>query len=639
MSGLRCPRVLGVPAALATLVLLVAPAVPGAAGGRVLAHAQLVASSPGAGSSVEAPPDELRLIFSEPLEDQVTSLDIADNSGARLLDRVGSVDPDDRFALVVDGAELADLADGAYTVTWRTLSAADGHTAEGSFSFAIGAADGPAVPTSGGMTHTEASPLDVIGRWITYVGLLLALGVAVAHRVVIGARPMPAALVRLLAVGLLVSGIATLVVGVANAIEAGGDVVAYLTGSRTGALQLARGLVALAGGGILLAIRASSARLLAAATGLIGIGMLVASGHAAALPGPVPMLAGAVHVAGAGVWIGGLALLLMALTRPALLFGTGSAPPAMRTLVPRFSALALVSIGLIGLTGVYSAWSQTGVLVDPGTDYGRRLIMKTVVAVAAIGLGGLNYLDGGRMRRMLAGVRNRLTIETGLAGVVLLLTASLATTPPVEEVPGVAIAAVPDAFGATTPGMTLTLSPGRPGVNRVVVTTTDAMAMISGGLELALDRVDAGTTTRIPLTLAQPSAGHAGGHDPNAEPRGSDSPVDWIADAVVLPAGSSWDASVLVVAVGGNELARQRFSFALSDDGVADGAIRSIADPVTAVAAVLLIGGAIGLGLSLGGGRLPRCDPRASQTALRAGGLTAVGLGAAIGIDRLLSLV
>jgi hypothetical protein len=187
--------------------------------------------------------------------------------------------------------------------------------------------------------------------------------------------------------------------------------------------------------------------------------------------------------------------------------------------------------------------------------------------------------------------------------------------------------------------MTLTLSPGRPGVNRVVVTTTDAMAMISGGLELALDRVDAGTTTRIPLTLAQPSAGHGAGHDPNAEPRGSDSPVDWGADAVVLPAGSSWDASVLVVAVGGNELARQRFSFALSDTGVAGGAIRSIADPVTAVAAVLLIGGAIGLGLSLGGGRLPRCDPRASQIALRAGGMTAVALGAAIGVDRLLSLV
>jgi copper transport protein len=627
------------PAALAALILLAAPALPGAAGGRVLAHAQLVASSPGAGASVESPPGELRLVFSEPLEEQVTSLDLADEAGTLLLDRTGRVDPADPFALVVDGSELADLADGVYNVTWRTLSAADGHTAEGVFSFGIGSAAATGSPPPvGGMTHTDASQVDVIGRWLTYLGLLLAFGVAVTHHVVVGDRPMPRALVHLLAAGLLVSGVATLVVAVVNAIEAGSGVTDYLVGSRTGILQLARAVVALVGTGVLLVGPRRTARVVAAMAGLIGIGLLVAFGHAAALPGPVAMLSQAVHVAGAAVWIGGLAVLLLAVSRPALLFDT-QAPPPMRALVPRFSALALVSIGLVGLTGVYSAWSQTGVLVDPGTEYGRRLITKSVVAAAAIGLGGLNFLDGGRMRSWLNGMRTRLSIEAGLAAVVLLVTASLATTPPVDKVGGVAIAPVPDAFGATTPGMTLTVSPGRPGVNRVVATTTDAMAMISGGLELVLDRVDAGTTTRVPLTLAPGAmAGHEGMDDRGAEPRGSDSPVDWIADAVVLPTGSDWDASVLAVAVGGSELARQRFSFAVSDDGVAEGAIRSIADPVSAIALVLLIGGAIGIGLGLGGGRLPRTDPAASRLALRVGGLTAVALGAAIGLDRLLSL-
>ena len=625
-------------ALFAVLALLAAPALPGAAGGRVLAHAQLVASSPGAGASVEAAPDELRLVFSEPLEEQVTSLDLSDESGTVLLDRAGDVDPADPFALVVDGSELGDLADGVYSVTWRTLSAADGHTAEGVFSFGIGSAVVPVGAAGGGMTHTQASQVDVVGRWLTYLGLLLAFGVAITHRVVIGNRPMPRMLVRLLAAGLLVSGIATQVVAAANALEAGGGVTEYLAGSRTGILQLARGVVSLLGAGILLLGPQRTARVVAAATGLVGIGLLVASGHAAALPGPVAILSQAVHVAAAAVWIGGLGVLLLALARPALLFGADGSPP-MLTLVPRFSALALVAIGLVGLTGIHNAWSQTGVLIDPGTEYGRRLIMKSAVAVAAIGLGGLNYLDGGRMRTWLDGMRTRLSIEAGLAAVVLLLTASLATTPPVDEVGGVAIAPVPDAFGATTPGMSLTLSPGRPGVNRVVVTTTDAMAMISGGLELALDRVDTGTTTRVPLTLAPDTmAGHAGMDDRGAEPRGSDSPVDWIADAVVLPADSEWDASVLAVAVGGSELARQRFSFALSDGGVSDGAIRSIADPATAVAALLLIGGAVGLGLGLGGGRLPRCDPAASRLALRVGGLTAVALGTAIGLDRLLRL-
>ena len=83
-------------------------------------------------------------------------------------------------------------------------------------------------------------------------------------------------------------------------------------------------------------------------------------------------------------------------------------------------------------------------------------------------------------------MRTRLTIEVALIGSVLLMTAALATTPPTEGTTGVAIAPVPDAFGDTTPGMSLTLAPGRPGVNRATVTTTDAMAMISGGLELVL---------------------------------------------------------------------------------------------------------------------------------------------------------
>ena len=47
-----------------------------------------------------------------------------------------------------------------------------------------------------------------------------------------------------------------------------------------------------------------------------------------------------------------------------------------------------------------------------------------------------------------------------------------------------------------------------------------------------------------------------------ASPAGSDTPIDWIADAVVLTADSRWDTSVRAISVaGGTELARQRFAF------------------------------------------------------------------------------
>ena len=58
----------------------------------------------------------------------------------------------------------------------------------------------------------------------------------------------------------------------------------------------------------------------------------------------------------------------------------------------------------------------------------------------------------------------------------------------------------------------------------------------------------------------------------------------------------------------------------------------------TAVAALFVVGGALALGVGLGGGRLPRCDPDVSRIALRAGGVAALALGIAIGIDRLAGL-
>ena len=69
--------------------MLAGPAIPGGDGSRVLAHAQLVASSPGSGAVLPESPDEIRLVFSEPLEAEVTSLDLAALDGTQILERAG----------------------------------------------------------------------------------------------------------------------------------------------------------------------------------------------------------------------------------------------------------------------------------------------------------------------------------------------------------------------------------------------------------------------------------------------------------------------------------------------------------------------------------------------------------------------
>ena len=615
-------------------LLLLGPALPWAAGSRVAAHAHLVASSPGSGSIVSESPTELRLVFSEPLEEQFTSLDLVSSDGTVLLTRAGEIDPQDPYALVVRDV---DLADDVYQVTWRTLSAADGHTAEGFFGFAVGPFTGALPgPIEGGMIHTETDLLSVIGRWLTYVGLLLALGLAVFHRVVVRGGPMPRALVRALAAGLGISALATLGVAIAGALEAG-SVPDYLAGSRNGTLQVARAVVAAAGAVSLLFVASRVAGLVAAVAGFAGIALLVGAGHAAALAAPAPMLGQLVHVVGAAVWIGGIVGLLALVARPGLLTG-GDARIDLRTYVPRFSALALVSIGLVALTGAYAAWVQTGTLVTLETAYGRTLLLKSGLAVGALALGGLNFLDGGRMREWLEGMRSRLALETIVVAAVLLVTAALAITPPTEDVSGVAIEPVPDAFGEILPDLDMAIAPGRPGVNRVIVLTSEGLATGSPTFELVLDRVDAGTTTRVPLSVP----GMAGmDHGPEGSMPGvyflnDDGLVEWVADAVVLPADSDWDTSVVVLSRDGTELTRQRFTFALDDATIAEGRTDTLLDPAMGLALLLFVGGAVSLGLGLGGMPLPRCEPLASRIALMAGGSVAALLGAVIGAGRLI---
>ena len=618
------PRLGGLAGVLALVAVLMAPAWPGGEGVRVTAHAQLVASSPGAGTVVPASPEELRLVFSEPLEPQATSLDVVDESGSTVLSRSGEIDPEDPFALVV---RSPGLEEGTYTVTWRTLSAADGHTAEGFLSFAVG--EGAQAPLhAASTTHAEPDPVQVIGRWLTYLGLLLAFGAAIIVRAVLR-RPMPGALAPLLAGALAVSAVATLLMAVRNGLDTG-SVPEYLLGTRNGGLQLGRATVAAVTAAGLLVLPPTAAGLVAGIGGLAGIGLLVAAGHAAALPGLTAVLIGIVHVATAGIWIAGIALLLVGVARPTLLFGDDR--PSISTLVPRFSALALVSIGLVTVTGAHAAWVQTGGLPDPATDYGRALVMKSGLAAVALALGAMNYLDGGRMRRWLLGVRGRLTVEVVAAAAVLAVTAVLATTPPTDEAPGVPITPVPDAFGRIAPDMALTLTPGRPGVNRVTVTTTDAMAMTSGSLALGLDRLDTGSTTFVPLTLADGGAMDHGGMSGMEASEGRT--VDWTADAIVIPTQSRWDVSVRIVSSAGTELSRQRFSFALSETGVADGRDAGPLDPVLVIGGLLGLGGAVAFGMGLGGGRLPRCEERASRWALTCGGMVAAMLGVAIGLER-----
>lgn len=599
--------------------------------GAALGHAQLVGSAPGAGELLAEPPNELRLVFSEPIEAGFSELDVVDGEGRVLADGVGEPDPADSFALV---APFSTAGDGVYTVNWRVLSASDGHVTSGFIVFGVGEVDlggamgGPA--DEAGELHTGHGPIivavDVIARTLSFGGLMLAFGLAVIGRIVLApalprSSPAVSATQALALLAAVVGSALGIWVGAVD-LPGGSDAAAYVNGSRTGQLLGLRLVIALAGVGVTFALVsigwAASGSAAAGATGLAGICLVALGGHASGYGGPAPIVADVVHLAAAGVWLAGVG------TIAALVIGPAQASAPMAQVVPRFSALALVSIAMVVATGTYASWLATRDFTAISSPFTVNLALKVAAVGAALGLGGLNYLDGGRGRATLGGLRRRVIAEAALAGLVVLLAANL--TSGSAPAGARAIEITPTIAGGDAAGARLAVQPGRPGPNRAIAELDSPQAVTA---ELILRRLDADTgSTRIALH-PETASGQHGAHAPGAPDAAADVVVAsrFLADGVALPADSRWDATVVLTDAAGTELSRQRFRFSLGDRGIVDGAASPIIDPLWLVPVGLLGLGLLGLSYWLGGGTLPRTEPGASRVALIAGGTTSVALG------------
>lgn len=128
------PAVRGLIAAIVTLLGL-AFATP-----TVHAHDQILESSPADGATLDAPPVAVVLTFTADILPIAPAVLVRDAAGAVVLDAEPSV------AGPVATAPLpADLAPGAYDVSWRVVSQ-DGHPIQGAFTFTVAGSPGPAPP-------------------------------------------------------------------------------------------------------------------------------------------------------------------------------------------------------------------------------------------------------------------------------------------------------------------------------------------------------------------------------------------------------------------------------------------------------------------------------------------------------------
>jgi copper transport protein len=458
------------------------------------AHANLVKSEPAANAVVAAAPAQLVLYFSEEVELRFTEVRVVGARGGPMI--AGEPRPQQPGPSSVITVPVTLAGDDTYTVAWRTESAVDGHPTRGVFAFTVGTPPAtPVVPLAvadwGGGPPTW---LQALGRWLSFLGIAGLLGLAVAAPLLMRRliRPVPTrrALPWLVLVGTLLVAGALLTLFVQLWTSAGRvsnisaeTLTTFLGETRYGTSWLVRAGVTVAGlGAAFVGLRTASRAMLWAA-GLLAFALpftISVNAHVVAEAGNVPgTLIDGLHFVAAGLWIGGLAVLLFGQRRE----GERLDATAFR----RFSPIAIGAVTALVATGVIAWLIVLGDLhATVDSTYGRLVLVKVGLLLPMLALGAVHFSRGRRARsassaQAAAGGAPRFTLAAeALLGVSVLVAAAwLASTgPPSEGAPAETSSAGTNALirHADDLDLALQVNPSRPGRNVVTITVRQGAA-------------------------------------------------------------------------------------------------------------------------------------------------------------------
>lgn len=352
----------------------------------VAAHAYLRSSQPAAGATLGAAPTSVVITFSEPPDLKLSSIKVVDSGGTDHVTGpiVAEASPPATISVPLDS-----LADGVYTVTWRAVSATDGHISAGSFVFGVGEPPPSEAPGQVAAGVSESgSPPAIAARWLLYLGIVALFGAAWVALAVV--RRPPRDLLLVAAAGWVLTFLGTVaVIGVQWA-ETGAPI-ETLIGTSAGTAALAKAISLLLVGGAVIALAAvpafAGARGWAAVaiTSAIVLVVDVGTGHAAAGSDWIlQIVAQAAHGLAAAAWFGGLFGLLVCLR---------SIPEGERLeTARRYSGWAVAALAVVVVTGAARALAEIGTLdALVNTDFGRVALAKSALFIGIAGLGAFNH--------------------------------------------------------------------------------------------------------------------------------------------------------------------------------------------------------------------------------------------------------
>ncbi len=391
------------------------------------AHPLLIESYPANLQRLSTAPSSVVIVFSEPVEARFSWIRVYDSSNNRVDNNDTNYVDNNPTKL---GVTLKPLSDGLYTVNTRVLSQVDGHIVDYTFIFIVGdftlsnVSDNSIATNNAIRVSGEQIILpDAIAKFPAYIAQVMVVGLAVVTLYLW--KPLHT-LLRIPYISIsrvykvaIIAGImliaSSIALAVIQSISLNVSVDQVIT-SRFGSMLLLR----LVGGASLLVLAYAIARKskkeggreewkekvekdnatvkrLSIALLIIGSSVMVSTtmvSHSAAVSIESTAV-DLIHNILASIWIGGviaLAFVVMPSIKQAVkdIMVRGY---ALSLTIPRFSQLALLSIGILGITGPLVLWSiESDVVRLLQTEYGLILTIKLALAALMVILGGYSTL-------------------------------------------------------------------------------------------------------------------------------------------------------------------------------------------------------------------------------------------------------
>jgi copper transport protein len=550
--------------AIIGLELMLAIATPGS----LLAHANLSTADPAPNSVLDDPPERVAIRFTEPLEAKLSEIRVLNSQAQRVDNDDHSLDVNDSHVLWVT---LKPMENGTYTVAWKNVSTVDGHLVRGSYIFSVGE------PLQAGAVSLAVdetlfqSPAEPIIRWLVLLGALTAVG-GLAFELLV-TRPSLRQVVALPGAQdfgdslqsrthwLIWASLALLLI--ASIAQATMQAVAVFESSVFGALgDPLKSIVTETGWGriwlwrvILLALMAVAfgasvrisdpkrrlmLRILAAIIGLALLWTLSLASHAAATTGLrlEAMINDFLHLVAVAAWVGGLFYLVQATPLALRLPDEGTRRDLLGAIVPRFSMIAAVSVAVLIVTGIFSAWAQVTALPAMAVPYGSALVAKLVVVALLLILGAINLLwvkpRLGQPGNAAVWLKRLVIGEVALAILAMLSTGFLTGLEPARQVASREGIGVEDlsSFEDTVEGadITVNVEPGQIGPNTVTVDLKDRFG----------NPITNATDVFVRLTYLDADLGE------EPDPAVSNGDGQWTLSGGLLSIAGAWRVEVLV---------------------------------------------------------------------------------------------